>query len=160
MKSVSTSLRVSAQGKLLLSCASAAILCSLAQPAFAQDATEAQADAADQSIVVTGSRIVRRDYEANSPIVTADEGLFENSSSASLESNLNKLPQFTPTLNTPTAGAGDIQPTARNTPGSATISLRGIGTNRTLVLINGRRGAWKSSPAVLRPLTVPTPSPV
>ena len=156
MKSVSTSSRVSAQGKLLLSCASAAILCSLAQPAFAQDAAADTAEEADQAIVVTGSRIVRRDYEANSPIVTADEGLFENSSSASLESNLNKLPQFSPTLNTPTAGAGDIQPTARNTPGSATISLRGIGTNRTLVLINGRRGTPANASMVVDVNTIPS----
>src|SRR5207253_4143288 len=83
------------------------------------------------TIVVTGSRIARQDFNSNSPMVTVDEALLENSSTAALESNLNKLPQFVP-AQTPQAG-GDIQPTATNTPGAATISLRGVGSNRNLV---------------------------
>jgi len=150
--------------ELFLSTATATLICSLSQPAFAQDAVDAAdavaaepaADAsADAEIVVTGSRIARRDFEANSPIVTANESLFEQSATASIESNLNKLPQFSPTLNTPTAGAGDIQPTARNTPGSATISLRGIGTNRTLVLVNGRRATPANASMVVDVNTIP-----
>lgn len=149
--------------KLLVSCAAVA-LCSLTQPAFAQDETaaapasadEAAPDAAGGEIVVTGSRIARQDYQANSPIVTADSALFENSSTTAIESNLNKLPQFSPTANTPSAGAGDIQPTARNTPGSATISLRGIGTNRTLVLINGRRATPANASMVVDVNTIPS----
>jgi iron complex outermembrane receptor protein len=77
--------------------------------------------------------------DSPSPIVTVDETLFDHSASGSIETQLNKLPQFTPTIDTPTFG-GDIQPNARNTPGEATVALRGIGANRTLVLINGRRG--------------------
>ena len=90
-----------------------------AAPAVAQDA--AAVEEADP-IIVTGSRIQRADFENNSPTVTADESLFENSSTAALEVNLNKLPQFTP-AQTPQLGA-DIQPTATNTPGAATESLR------------------------------------
>ena len=109
-----------------------------ANPSGIGEPTVAPSGAAD--IVVTGSRIARRDYEANSPIVTAGQQLLQQSATSSIESNLNKLPQFTPAnLKTPTTGGGDIQPTARNTPGSASIALRGIGANRTLVLINGRR---------------------
>lgn len=88
-------------------------------------------------VVVTGSRIVRSDYNANSPIVTIGDELLENSSTGSIEVNLNKLPQFVPEK-TPVLG-GDIQATPTNTPGSATVSLRGIGSNRNLVLIDGRR---------------------
>jgi outer membrane receptor protein involved in Fe transport len=91
-----------------------------------------------EEITVTGSRIVRRDFESNSPIVTVDENLFDQTGTASLETQLNKLPQFTATLDNPTQG-GDIQPTAQNTPGAATVSLRGIGANRNLVLLDGRR---------------------
>jgi len=122
----------------------------IACPAHAQDASgqdtagapqdavaDAGSDSADQAIIVTGSRIVRRDYSANSPIVTAGNELLNNSSSTTLETNLNKLPQFSP-AQTPALG-GDIQPTATNTPGAATIALRGIGANRSLVLIDGRR---------------------
>ena len=35
---------------------------------------------------------------------------------------------------------GDVQQTATNTVGASTVSLRGLGPNRNLVLINGRRG--------------------
>ncbi|MEO5707405.1 MAG: TonB-dependent receptor [Alteraurantiacibacter sp.] len=104
----------------------------VAFPVMAQDA----ADEEDR-IVVTGSRITRQDYEANSPIVTVGAELLENSSTSSVEVNLNRLPQFVPEKN-PTQG-GDIQASPSNTPGSATVSLRGIGSNRNLVLIDGRR---------------------
>lgn len=101
---------------------------------------QAQADGAneqDQAIVITGSRIARRDYQANSPIVTVGADILQTSSSSAIESNLNKLPQFTP-AQTPQLG-GDIQATATNTPGAASISLRGLGANRNLVLLDGRR---------------------
>jgi outer membrane receptor protein involved in Fe transport len=127
--------------------------------AIAQEA--AAADAAPQEEVVleeatiTGSRIVRRDAEANSPIVTVGAELLGQSSSASLEVNLNKLPQFTPT-ETPTTEGGDIQPTATNTPGAATISLRGIGTNRNIVLLDGRRATPGNASMVVDINTIPS----
>ena len=105
-------------------------------------------------IVVTGSRIATQDFNSNSPIVTVDSDLLEQSSTAAIESNLNKLPQFTP-AQTPTVG-GDIQPTPTNTPGAATLSLRGIGTNRNLVLIDGRRGTPGNASAVVDINTIPT----
>src|SRR5688500_1873200 len=115
----------------------------VAAPAAAQDSgdiltpEETEAEAGDSTIVVTGSRIQRQDFQSNSPIVTVGEQLLQNSSTSSVEVNLNKLPQFTPEK-VPTQG-GDIQATPTNTPGSATISLRGIGSNRNLVLLDGRR---------------------
>src|SRR5690606_13738412 len=111
--------------------AGAASTLAFAAPAFAQETEEAVESA---PIIVTGSRIVRRDFQANSPIVTVDQSLLTQSSTGALESSLNKLPQFTPSK-TPTMG-GDIQPTATNTPGAATIALRGIGSNRNLVLVD------------------------
>lgn len=107
-----------------------------------------------EEIVVTGSLIARRDFEANSPIVTVDEDLFDQTTTSAVESQLNRLPQFTPTLDNPTQG-GDIQPNARNTPGSATIALRGLGANRSLVLINGRRGTPANASMVMDINTIP-----
>jgi iron complex outermembrane receptor protein len=107
-----------------------------------------------EEIVITGSRIVRRDFEAVSPIVTVGEELFDQSSTLAIETQLNKLPQFVPTIDVPTSG-GDIQPTARNTPGEATVALRGIGMNRTLVLINGRRGTPSNGAGYLDINTIP-----
>lgn len=134
----------------------------IALPAAAQDVgidcevdptSPACPDVADSRIVVTGSRIQRQDFNSTTPMVTADEALLEQSSTAALESNLNKLPQFVP-AQTPTAG-GDIQPTATNTPGAATVSLRGIGANRNLVLLDGRRSTPSNASGVTDISTIP-----
>src|SRR5688500_8623717 len=130
----------------------------LAAPAMAQEEDEdilaEEGETEGPSILVTGSRIARPDFNSNSPAVTVDEAILENSSTAALESNLNKLPQFTP-AQTPTAG-GDIQPTATNTPGAATVSLRGLGTNRNLVLLDGRRGTPGNASGVVDISTLPS----
>lgn len=132
----------------------------LASPAVAQtvDCNVDPSNAActgetEGKIVVTGSRIQRQDFNSTTPMVTADEALLEQSSTAALESNLNKLPQFVP-AQTPFAG-GDIQPTATNTPGAATVSLRGIGANRNLVLVDGRRSTPSNASGVTDISTIP-----
>lgn len=140
---------------LVLSTACVAICASPA--ANAQDAAaqsqEAAPAPAGEPIVVTGTRILRRDYAANSPIVTANEQLLQNSSTAAIETALNKLPAFTP-VQTPALG-GDIQATATSTPGAATISLRNLGTNRNLVLIDGRRATPANALGVVDINTIP-----
>ncbi len=104
--------------------------------------------------MITGSHIQRRDYEANSPIVTVDDQFLKNSSTAAIETDLAKLPQFH-TVQTPTMG-GDIQPTPTNTPGAATISLRGLGANRNLVLLDGRRATPGNASQVVDISTIPS----
>ena len=102
--------------------------------AFAQD------DAGTvQEVVVTGSRIAKKDFTSNSPIVTINASTFENTSNIALEASLNKLPQFTPAQNMTGVNAQDVQPTATNSIGVSTLSLRGLGPNRNLVLVDGRR---------------------
>src|SRR5690606_27637667 len=119
---------------------------------MAQD--EAAAESEENAIIVTGSRIQRQDYQSNSPIVTVGEDLLQNSSTSSVEVNLNKLPQFVPEKN-PTQG-GDIQATPTNTPGSATVSLRGIGSNRNIVLIDGRRATPGNASMAVDINTIPS----
>ncbi len=113
----------------------------LSAPVAAQESDEEQAEERDNTILVTGSRIQRRDFVATSPIVTVDAALIEDSSNINLEANLNKLPQFAPAITQflPANGRGDIQANANNTLGATTVSLRQLGSNRNLVLINGRR---------------------
>ena len=158
MRSLQTTRNAAFRAALL---AGGAGLAMIATPAYAQDVDcdvnpddPACATAEGGSIVVTGSRILRRDFESNSPMVTIDQGLLENSSTSALEQNLNKLPQFVP-AQTPTAG-GDIQPTATNTPGAATVSLRGLGTNRNLVLVDGRRATPGNASGVVDINTIPS----
>jgi outer membrane receptor protein involved in Fe transport len=99
-----------------------------------------------EEITVTGSRIVRRDFEANSPITTIDAARFEESSTIAIESVMNQLPQFIPSitqfnpLGPNEQNPGGIAQGATRTPGAANLSLRGLGANRNLVLIDGRRG--------------------
>ncbi|RIV82425.1 TonB-dependent receptor [Aurantiacibacter xanthus] len=137
-----------------LGCTSAIYLFAGTQIVHAQQGPEAAQSQDESRIVVTGSRIQRRDFEASSPIVTAGEDLFENSSTAAIETSLNKLPAFTP-VQTPSLG-GDVQPTATSTPGAATVSLRGLGTNRNLVLVDGRRATPANALGVVDINTIPS----
>ena len=91
-----------------------------------------------EDIVVTGSRIVRRDYESNSPIVTVQAEQFEQQTGLNIESYLNQLPEYNPAAS-PVTTQGDVQITPVNSVGVATISLRGFGPNRNLNLIDGKR---------------------
>jgi iron complex outermembrane recepter protein len=106
---------------------------------FAQNA---QGENGLEEIVVTGSRIARRDYTSQSPIVTVDKEAFNSRTSIGLEATLDQLPQFNMT------GAGSAAsnsaastpfPQANVAPGAATVNLRGLGLNRSLVLLDGRR---------------------
>ena len=91
-----------------------------------------------EEVVVTGSRITRRDYESNSPIVTVDSEAFESQMGLNFEAYLNQLPNYNP-ASSPTTSQGDVQITPVNSVGIASISLRGFGPNRSLVLVDGRR---------------------
>ncbi len=91
-----------------------------------------------ERMVVTGSRILRQDMVANSPIVTVDSDLLENQTGISVETALNQLPQFIPALTE--HDSRPLAASANTTPGASTVSLRGLGSQRTLTLIDGRRG--------------------
>ncbi|WP_241233684.1 TonB-dependent receptor domain-containing protein [Altericroceibacterium xinjiangense] len=108
----------------------------------------------ENRIIVTGSRIARPDYQATSPIVTVDADLIEQSSAVSLEANLNKLPQFSPALTQ--FDTAEIQPNANTTPGASTISLRQLGANRNLVLLDGRRPTPINGTGVVDINTIPS----
>ncbi len=109
-----------------------------------------------EEIVVTGSRIAKNNNESTSPIVTVDEKFLDSMATSSLQTQLNRLPQFTATGDVPQVEGLDIQPTATSTPGQSTISLRGIGSNRTLTLINGRRATPANAAGTIDINTIPS----
>jgi outer membrane receptor protein involved in Fe transport len=118
-----------------------AIAAAIAIPTIGMQTSLAQEDQLEE-VVVTGSRIVRRDYEANSPIQTIDESAFRSQSSIALETVLNELPQFVPAAQGMTQLQDQSQMTdnfTTLTAGASTISLRGLGANRNLVLLDGYR---------------------
>jgi len=107
-----------------------------------------------EEITVTGSRIVRRDLEANSPIMTVEEQIFDDTMSIGVEHMLNQLPQFVPAVTQ--FDVQNIQPGPTSTPGASTLSLRGLGSNRNLVLIDGRRGMPVNASGAVDTNTIPS----
>lgn len=110
-------------------------LCVGAIATTAGHAPEVRAQASDEpvleEITVTGSRIVRQDYQSASPISTVDAELFNQTGAPTIETVLNTLPQFVPAI-TSTSNNPD-------NAGQANVALRGLDTTRTLVLMDGRR---------------------
>src|SRR5688572_21424860 len=106
-------------------------------------------------VVVTGSRIVRRDLDAPSPIMTVDTQRLEASSTLSVETVLNQMPQFAPAQSQFSA-QGEIQTSPTGSLGIGTINMRGVGTNRTLVLLDGRRAQPTNASLVVDLNTIPS----
>lgn len=125
-----------------------------ALPAAAQDqeptATQSPEAAVEiDTVVVTGSRIARQDYSANSPIVTVTQEDFRATGSVNIESLINDLPQFT--------ALGNAASNSPNLAGQANVQLRGLGATRTLVLLNGRRIVPSNASSVVDLNLLPTP---
>ncbi|WP_056531217.1 TonB-dependent receptor domain-containing protein [Sphingomonas sp. Leaf339] len=88
-----------------------------------------------EEILITGSRIARQDYAANSPIVSLSQDALENTGRVTVESALTQLPQFSGAFGQANGGSTS---TGLN-GGQAYASLRGLGSKRTLLLLDGRR---------------------
>jgi iron complex outermembrane recepter protein len=104
-----------------------------ASPALAQAAQPEEAepqDAGSGAIVVTGSRISNPAIEQSSPVSVISEEELSLAQPVNAEEFLRELPGSAP-------GIGAQVNNGAN--GSATVNLRGLGTNRNLVLLNGRR---------------------
>lgn len=105
-------------------------LAMITTPVFAQDAEDEAADEGTP-IVVTGSRIARPNLDSNSPVsVVTGEQVVANAD-VTLDTFLNTLPGVNPAGTTTSNNPGN--------GGQSNINLRGLGSNRNLVLINGRR---------------------
>jgi len=107
---------------------------------LAGNAYQLSARADDQSleeIVVTGTRIARPTFDAASPIVAVPGAAFKRTSSGTAETTLNRYPQFMPGYTgTSNVGLGSLN---GDSEGRAGLNLRGLGDNRTLTLVDGRR---------------------
>src|SRR6202795_2032946 len=83
-----------------------------------------------EEVVVTGSRITSPNLTAISPITSVDAGYIGSTNLTRVEDILNNLPMVF---------AGQNSTVSNGADGTATVNLRGLGPQRTLVLINGRR---------------------
>ncbi len=103
----------------------------------ADNLPEVGADGAEASdngtIVVTGSRIRRPNIDSGAPITTVSGAEFFQTGKVSVGDILNELPQLSTTFSQ--------QQSTRflGTRGLNLLELRDLGTQRTLVLVNGRR---------------------
>jgi len=100
-----------------------------------------------EEIVVTGSRIARQDYEAASPVVSLSAEAFKQSGVINAEQLVNTLPQVVPSFSSGNNNPGN---------GQAWINLRGLGSVRNLVLVDGRRMIPSNSSGIVDINTIPT----
>lgn len=127
------------------------IVSATSAPAFAQDApvdaiesnatesgslpdlSERAADAGSAEIIVTGTRIRRPNLESTVPITSVEGESFFQTGQTSVGDVLNELPSLRNTFTTANST------NSLGTSGLNLLDLRGLGTQRTLVLVNGRR---------------------
>ncbi|RJF34312.1 TonB-dependent receptor domain-containing protein [Pseudoalteromonas gelatinilytica] len=100
--------------------------------AFSVNSYAAEEEAVEkvERIEVTGSRIKRTDIETASPVQVTTAEEIEVAGFTRVEDMMNSLPQLE-------ASSTAFQ--SNGASGTATLDLRGMGSQRTLVLINGRR---------------------
>ena len=116
--------------RILPAAVAGALAASMYGPAFAQQAAAPKAEAKVDRIEVTGSRIPSANLESTSPITTIDAAAIKVDGLRSAENFLNNLPQVF---------ASQGANVSNGATGTATVNLRGLGSTRTLVLVNGRR---------------------
>ena len=83
-------------------------------------------------VVVTGSRIARAGYDQPTPVTVISAESIAKSGFSNISDVLNRTPQVG-------VGLGASNSYFNADAGASFINLRGLGTNRTLVLVNGRR---------------------
>jgi iron complex outermembrane recepter protein len=108
-------------------------------PAVAQQAPAAIATTAEplQEIIVTGSRIAAPNEVSTSPIQVLSTQYIQQSGKTDISDLITQLPQnFNNGLG---QDLGNGTSGLTNAGGVATADLRGLGPNRTLVLVDGRR---------------------
>ena len=126
MKNNYNQLAVGIRRALMAGCV---VVAPMAMPAFAQNADEA---VKLDKVEVTGSRVRRVDAETASPVFVLDKTAIERSGAVTVGELIQDIPAIAGAATNPSVnnGGGD---------GASTVSLRGLGEDRTLLLLNGRR---------------------
>jgi iron complex outermembrane receptor protein len=124
-----------------------AVLSALTMSAHAQDSDSSELG----EVVVTGSRIVRDGFTAPTPITVVGAEQVQQQAAPNLIDYLTTLPSFagnyTPQSSTQNVSAG--------TAGTSSVNLRNLGTNRTLVLIDGQRSVPSTVQGLVDVNTIP-----
>ena len=99
------------------------------------------------TIVVTGSRIRRTDLTTAAPLTVVNDEEFKLTGTVNVENVINALPQVVPGTTAFSNNPGG---------GVATLNLRNLGSQRTLVLVNGRRYMFFDTQQVVDLNTIPS----
>ena len=112
----------------LLGSGAASVLFSVG--AFAQTA-----DKNTETVVVTSTRLNQAGYSAPTPTTVMNAAQLQNDAQANISRTINQMPAVIPSGGTANIGTN----TGGGGQGISSLNLRGFGTNRTLVLIDGQR---------------------
>ncbi len=142
--------------------AAAGLLVTTATGAYAQDSAPAAAavepapelsaaNTGPGDIVVTGSRISRSGYDTPTPVTVIGTQELQATAPANLADFVNQLPSVAGSI-TP---ANSNRSLASGAAGLNTVNLRGLGSNRTLVLLDGRRSVPSATDGTVDINTIP-----
>ncbi len=109
-------------GRFLRSTMLTGVAAAMAAPAFAQSG--------DDTIIVTGSRLNQANLNSSCPVFQVEASEIDTRGATRVEDLLNILPQ---------AFAGQTSDVANGATGTSNLNLRGLGSLRTLVLMDGKR---------------------
>ena len=112
--------------------------------AIAQDAAAKARDDSLSEIIVTATRTERRGYDAPTPTTVVGEALLVQAAPSTVADVFKKLPAFKKTESAQTSGTSPGQ-----AGGQSFINLRGLGANRSLILLDGRRVAPSTATGVV-----------
>ena len=119
---------------LKLSTSALALFAAVPHSAFAAAASDQSAQAGVEEVVVTGTRVIRDGYEAPTPLTVVGIEQLQDSGKQNIADTLNLMPVFQGSNTPATTGIGN-----GGTSGGNNLNLRNLGTNRTLVLFDGKR---------------------
>jgi outer membrane receptor protein involved in Fe transport len=101
---------------------------------IASPSGEPEVDSEITEVTVTGSRIVRKGVAGPTPVTSVEASDLQVMAPTTLIAAINQMPQFVNNQTPETTG----NVTSANV-GASYLNLRGLGANRTLVLLDGRR---------------------
>ena len=101
-----------------------------------EESQAAEAEGPVETVVVTGSRVAREPSELSRNVIVLDEQAIRATGEFTLPRVLQQLPQNTNPTN---ATYGSQLNGVNNKTGAATVNLRGLGSESTLILVDGRR---------------------
>jgi outer membrane receptor protein involved in Fe transport len=123
-------------------------------PATAQQATTESGEVIEE-IVITGSRIPRAGFDTLVPALVIDSEFLEDRSFTDIGSALNELPAFGAAGNNFQNGTNEQ---SAQSVGQVFVDFFGLGSQRTLTLVNGRRFVSSNTPATTSTALVTTTS--